>query len=40
MAHDRRQPDSVLALLAAGATRDGIDLPTGFDAIDRLLMRE
>jgi len=36
----RRQPDSVSALLAAGATRDGIDLPTGFDAIDRLLMRE
>jgi ankyrin repeat protein len=36
----RRRPDSVSALLATGATIDGIDLPTGFDAIDRLLMRE
>ncbi len=34
----RRQPDSVAALLAAGATKQGIKLPTGFDAIDALLM--
>jgi ankyrin repeat protein len=33
----RRQPDSVAALLAAGATTDGIALPTGYDAIDTLL---
>jgi ankyrin repeat protein len=34
----RRQPDSVAALLAAGATTEGIELPTGYDAIDALLM--
>ena len=34
----RRQPDSVAALLAAGATKEGIRLPTGYDAIDALLM--
>jgi ankyrin repeat protein len=33
----RRQPDSVAALLAAGAATDGIELPTGYDAIDDLL---
>jgi ankyrin repeat protein len=33
----RRQPDSVAALLAAGATTDGIDGPTGYEAIDELL---
>ena len=33
----RRQPDSVAALLAAGATTDGIDGPTGYGAIDELL---
>ncbi len=33
----RRQPDSVAALLAAGATTNGITLPTGYDAIDELL---
>ena len=33
----RRKPDSVAALLAAGATKDGIDLPTGYDAIDMML---
>ncbi len=33
----RRRPDSVAALLAAGATTEGIDLPTGYDAIDELL---
>jgi ankyrin repeat protein len=34
----RRQPDSVAALLAAGATTQGITLPTGYDAIDQLLL--
>ncbi|MGC2300908.1 MAG: ankyrin repeat domain-containing protein, partial [Acidobacteriaceae bacterium] len=34
----RRKPDSVAALLAAGATTQGIKLPTGYDAIDALLM--
>ena len=33
----RRKPDSVAALLAAGAATIGIDLPTGYDAIDDLL---
>jgi ankyrin repeat protein len=33
----RRQPDSVAALLAGGAHTDGIQLPTGYDAIDELL---
>ena len=33
----RRQPDSVAALLAAGAATDGIEIPTGYDAIDDLL---
>lgn len=33
----RRKPDSVAALLAAGAQRDGIDLPTGYAEIDSLL---
>jgi ankyrin repeat protein len=32
----RRQPDSVAALLAAGATTEGIEIPTGYDAIDQL----
>ena len=35
----RRKPDSVAALLAAGATADGIELPTGYGEIDELLMR-
>lgn len=34
---DRRSPESVAALLAAGASTDGLDLPTGYDAIDALL---
>ena len=34
----RRQPDSVAALLAAGADTNGIDLPTGYGAIDELLL--
>lgn len=33
----RRKPDSVAALLAAGATTSGIKIPTGYDAIDELL---
>ena len=33
----RRQPDSVAALLVAGATTSGIALPTGYDPIDILL---
>ena len=33
----RRQPDSVAALLQAGATKQGIKLPTGYDTIDQLL---
>jgi ankyrin repeat protein len=33
----RRGPDSVAALLAAGATTEGIELPTGYAAIDELL---
>jgi ankyrin repeat protein len=34
----RRKPDSVAALLAAGALTNGIDLPTGYSAIDELLV--
>ena len=34
----RRKPDSVAALLAAGAVTDGIEFPTGYDAIDALLI--
>jgi ankyrin repeat protein len=34
----RRKPDSVAALLSAGARTDGIDLPTGYSAIDDLLV--
>jgi ankyrin repeat protein len=33
----RRSPDSVEALLRAGATTAGIEIPTGYDAIDDLL---
>ena len=33
----RRAPDSVAALLAAGASRHGVALPTGYEAIDALL---
>jgi ankyrin repeat protein len=36
----RRRPDSVAALLAVGATTDGIELPTGYEAIDELLMNQ
>ena len=34
---DRRQPDSVAALLHAGATTEGIRLPSGYDAADALI---
>lgn len=33
----RRTPDSVAALLSAGASRAGIELPTGYEEVDRLL---
>ena len=36
---DRRSPDSVQALLTAGASPEGVHLPTGYDAIDGLLTR-
>lgn len=36
----RRKPDSVAALLSAGASADGIDLPTGYSAIDELLVEQ
>jgi hypothetical protein len=36
---ERRRPDSVAALLEAGATTEGIEWPTGYDAIDELLAR-
>jgi len=35
----RRKPDSVAALLGAGATTEGIKIPSGYDAIGELLMR-
>lgn len=34
-----RKPDSVAALLAAGAKTDNLELPSGYDAIDALLVR-
>ena len=34
---DRRSPNSVRALLNAGASKAGIKLPTGYDEIDKLL---
>jgi len=36
---NRRTPESVQALLNAGATLDGIELPCGYDAIDELLLQ-
>ena len=33
----RRSPRSVKALLDAGASKDGVRVPTGYDEIDRLL---
>jgi ankyrin repeat protein len=35
----RRSPESVAALLEAGATPTGVELPTGYDQIDVLLAR-
>lgn len=35
----RRRPDSVAALLATGASLNGVDWPTGYDAIDELLVQ-
>jgi ankyrin repeat protein len=34
---ERRSPDAVRALLEAGASTVGIDLPTGYDEVDKLL---
>lgn len=34
---DRRTPESVEALLHAGATRDGVSVPCGYDRVDALL---
>ena len=36
---DRRSPESADALLRAGATLDGIELPTGYDELDQLFRR-
>jgi ankyrin repeat protein len=36
---DRRSPDSVEALLNAGATVSGIELPSGYEPVDELLRR-
>jgi hypothetical protein len=36
---DRRTPDSVEALLKAGATVAGIQIPCGYDEVDALLMQ-
>jgi hypothetical protein len=36
---DWRSPESVAALLAAGASTDGLNLPTGYAEIDALLVR-
>jgi ankyrin repeat protein len=35
---DRRSPESVQALLEAGATTDGITIPSGYDEVDQLLI--
>lgn len=34
---ERRSPESVAALLAAGAAADGVPTPSGYDEIDRLI---
>jgi ankyrin repeat protein len=36
---DRRTPESVQALLNAGATVDGIEIPCGYEAVDELLWK-
>ena len=35
----RRSPRAVKTLLAAGATKDGVPVPSGYDAIDELLVQ-
>jgi len=35
----RRSPESTEALLQAGATIDGIAIPTGYEEVDELLRR-
>lgn len=34
---ERRKPDSISALLGAGASTEGIPIPTGYDAADQLI---
>jgi len=36
---ERRSPESVEALLAAGASLDGVTVPSGYAAVDALLLR-
>jgi hypothetical protein len=36
---ERRSPDSVRTLLEAGASTEGIELPTGYDEVDKLFQR-
>ncbi len=36
---NRRTPDSVVALLRAGASTSGIEIPCGYDAVDNLLLQ-
>jgi ankyrin repeat protein len=36
---NRRSPDSVEALLKAGASVSGIDIPSGYEEIDKLLLQ-
>ena len=36
---DRRTPESVAALLEAGATISGIDIPCGYDEVDEFLLQ-
>ena len=35
---DRRTPESVRALLKAGATIDGVEIPCGYEEVDELLV--
>jgi len=37
---DRRSPDSIEALMQAGASLDGIEIPTGYPEADALLLRQ
>jgi hypothetical protein len=36
---ERRSPDSVRTLMEAGASTEGIELPTGYDEVDKLFER-